>query len=700
MTKPVKITIGILASIIILVAVTLISLTYFISPHYLKQTATNWFADNTDRTLEINGNVSWHFLPTLGLTAKNIVISNPKQFGDSAFIQAKTVSASLSLSALLQKQIKINRLGLNQVELDLITNTDGIENWHLNLNKTKKNTSSNTAHSPEHSSMSLMVGRIALKNSRIVWHNKKTGQKILLTKTNLKSSSIAFNKPFTISGRAHVASADPQINSDIDINGKAQFDNQQQILNVKDFEFASSHKNDPMRTFSVHTTGLFDFKQATFKLDAIEFEYAKAVAGRGKLVGKNIYTHPTLNGHLSTNTFDLKQMLNNIGYPVKTTHRNALSSVMLDGSFIADPKQITLKNFKLRVDNTSIKTNVSYNLIKHDAKIKIEGGHLNTNDFRGISLAKKSSKSKAIQKKKDVTQRNNKFTVQGDVSFISIKTANAQLTDVKTGLSYRNNVLTLAPFSAKIFGGNTAGKIVLNTHGNSPSFNVAQQMNNINLGVMLGTLFQQRPLTGTAKMVFDIAASGTSEKSILKSLTGKADIQTVNGIAHGVDIDYQFAQVFAYLNKSKVKQGDTRQTEYQKAHAKLTINKGVVHNSLFDMSLAKFHLQGNGMVNLLNQQLDYQIGIKSLESVRIKTPVSSTNLADFHIPLQIKGTIGNPKPTLDLPKIAVITLQETAKNLLTDQVKGGPVLKQVIDSPIGDVVKKPLGEALKKVLPF
>lgn len=165
-------------------------------------------------------------------------------------------------------------------------------------------------------------------------------------------------------------------------------------------------------------------------------------------------------------------------------------------------------------------------------------------------------------------------------------------------------------------------------------------------------------------------------------------------------MDYQFARVLAFLSKSVLTHNNTNKTAYNLATAKLNLKSGVVNNPSFEMDLPKYKIKGNGYINMRNEKISYRLGIKALNAIRIKTPVTSTNLADYYIPLSIGGTISNPKPSLDLPGIATITLKEAAKEVITRQITNGEILGKVIKEPVKEIIKLPVGETLKKVLPF
>lgn len=678
MSKIIKLLIGLVVSVVLLVFALSVALTYFIKPTFIKNEATKWFNDNTDRTIDIAGDVHWSIFPTVGLTANNITITNPKEFGKSNFAQAKNVKVDLKLGSLLTGHIALRTLKMNQVTLNLIKNKQGKANWEFRFigDQNKKDSSQG---------QTFHVNKIVLKNSNINFDNQQSNRKLTFSNVNLSTSHIHFNRPFRISGDANVKSTNPAINSYIELNGKATYDDKNQKLTVKDFEFSSTHKNDPMRTFSIHTTGFIDFKGETVDLSPIEFEYAKTLTGRGKLKGDQIMSNPHFSGTLTTNTFNLINLLNNVGYPIVMKDKNTLKKVMIAGDIQASSDHIAMTNLKAQIDDTALSGKLSYTIANNTINMDLSGNHLNLNHFSTISNNQNHKKSNEPLN----------LALAGQLRFKRVFISTINLNNVNTKLIYKDGVLILSAFSCDLFDGKTRGSVTLNTRNKLLKYKINQNMSSINMGKMLGQTINSRPLTGTAQIAINISGIGTNGNNIKRNLNGTINIDVVNGIAQGVDVDHQFSRVFAFLTKTSVKKGNTKQTPFQKASAKFVISKGQLNNPSINMTLPKYDIKGSGSINMLNQGINYKVGIKPLNAVMVVTPVSRTNLANFYIPLHIGGTLSNPKPTLDLPGIAQITLKEAAKEIITEQI-----VKPLNGGIVRDVISEPVGKVLRKVLPF
>ena len=418
MVKAVKYTLGLIGALITLAIVGAILLIVLVKPAYIKTQVSDWVKNNTDRELSIDGDMHWTFFPQIGLRADNVTLSNPKNFDSGAFVKAANMTISLEIMPLLHKEFSISRLRMDQLVLNLVKNKNGRENWSFDHKKVAPNSSSGEKSSgvksaDEHrSSFDVKLHKIIFKNSTINYHNKKTGQKFELSKLNLKSSNFKPGKPFTISSKFLLDKT-----SEVELHGKAKYDPDESLLSVKDFELSSSHPEDAMSTFSVHTTGSVNFNKETFSFEPMNFEFAKELSGTATLQGTHIFKNAVIVGDIHTNKFNLKQLLNNLGRPVNTVNKKALSSVKVDGKLSVSSDKITIKKMKAVVDDLHLSGDISYQFSPAAVVVNLSGGNLDINHFamrKGKSRLNKAAK-KLAKKSKRSEPRN--IVVKGSLNF-------------------------------------------------------------------------------------------------------------------------------------------------------------------------------------------------------------------------------------------------------------------------------------------
>ena len=85
--------------------------------------------EKTGRTLVINGELSFSMQPRPLMTAKQVILSNPEGFDESAFITMDQIDISFDLVAALTGNMVINGFVMENPKINLMINKDGRNNW-------------------------------------------------------------------------------------------------------------------------------------------------------------------------------------------------------------------------------------------------------------------------------------------------------------------------------------------------------------------------------------------------------------------------------------------------------------------------------------------------------------------------------------------------------------------------------------------
>ncbi len=147
----------------------------------------------TGKELKINGDIALSFSP-FGISINDIVIKNPKGFSDNDMLRLKKVAVSLQLKPLLNKQLKVNYVKLQDINLLIEKSKKGI----LNLTAGTKNSSSKTTSKKESQKSNaklplVNVGKLLLANVDITYDDKQSNTKAKINALNLTINDIALN---------------------------------------------------------------------------------------------------------------------------------------------------------------------------------------------------------------------------------------------------------------------------------------------------------------------------------------------------------------------------------------------------------------------------------------------------------------------------------------------------------------------------
>lgn len=172
-------------------------------------------------------------------------------------------------------------------------------------------------------------------------------------------------------------------------------------------------------------------------------------------------------------------------------------------------------------------------------------------------------------------------------------------------------------------------------------------------------------LQGRARVAVAIAGQGTTERQIVSTLNGKADIIMGDGALVGLNIP----QIIRGLMQGKIGNFDrapAEKTDFSEFAATSQISNGIVRNQDLRMSSQLLRVTGAGTVNLPAETIDYLLKPKIIGNIGGQTP-SAINVTGLEIPLKIKGSLDKPTVQPELSGVlnnsagAVQAIQDAAK---------------------------------------
>ena len=255
--------------------------------------------------------------------------------------------------------------------------------------------------------------------------------------------------------------------------------------------------------------------------------------------------------------------------------------------------------------------------------------------------------------------------------------------DLTLGLDRSRAVLEMHP--ATLFSGQLNGQVVANNR-NGLSVGGDLKASGINLNQALSTLADVDRLSGTASGAFQFLGVGQSEDQIMRSLSGKGNVDVGSGVISGFDLDRLMGRGT----------GSGGTTVFDSLTASFSIDKGVLTNSDLLMSLKNFRADGEGKVNL---------GARTLDYLFTPTALRANAGQGISVPVRIHGPWSSPSITPDLTKVIeaaaegkVKELEDDAKQKVLDKV-GNELDTTITDSDqIEDALKKKLEDEAKKGL--
>jgi len=662
-----------------------------IDPNSYKDKISQVVYDNTGRTLSLNGNISWSFFPWLGMKVQDVALSNAAYFKNTPFVSAAEIDVTVRLIPLIFGKIEIGTVVLKDLNLNLVKNTAGENNWHDLFD------GSSGKDSGHEKSKFIFAQGIDIQNAKITWDNQQVGKTITIKNFYFSGQRINLQRPFAVK-------SDFEFDSSQNVSGNVHLESLV-ILNVRDQLYAL---DDAVITGAIsgdHLAGKLEFRLATdaavdlnkqtFDMHDLTVRLANMNLD-GLIKGVSIIDAPTFNGNLYIASFDPKPLLKVFGYTCaeKVCNRAAAElTVETASKFLKVPK------ISVQFDDAKINGSGSYshfddkNAVFNLAISQLDLDRI-LNGIKKLSPAigttAPKAKVTAVKHKRIVANNEDDFYAalrdihfNGDLTIDSFKLDKLTSQDVKIQINSEGDVINLNPVTFKFYQGNAQGGVAINFRRNVPAFQSKINLSAVNLEQLFAAYFNDKTISGTATFNANVSTYGKESNTLLRNLNGSGNLAITNGAINGVDVKYQLERAHALLNQQPLPHEVLpSRTPFDQLTASFNLRNGLLSNNDLWIRASYYKVLGNGTANLATQVLDYQL---QAYGMRDNKPT------DFFVPIKITGTFSSPKVA---PDVAVLV-----QKIVTDAVKHQ--LNKVITDPVGNVVPKhlmhDLGKELNKV---
>ncbi|MCP4877675.1 MAG: AsmA family protein [Gammaproteobacteria bacterium] len=229
--------IGVIAAVVFLVTIVAIFITVFDANAY-KQDLTDLVREQTGRELQFHGDVNLTVFPALGMKLGAMSFSNAAGFGALPMIKVKEASISVDLASLIGFAPEIEKLVLRDLEVNLVRNKVGINNWDdlvgdSEVQSSAGGTGASADGDDEGFEIKGTFGGLDLQNIRLHWLDEQVGSEVRINDLDISTGRIEPNKAFPLS--LHLdASASGDLDVIFDLKTSIEYLIEQQQLSLTD----------------------------------------------------------------------------------------------------------------------------------------------------------------------------------------------------------------------------------------------------------------------------------------------------------------------------------------------------------------------------------------------------------------------------------------------------------------------------------
>lgn len=726
MAKPLKIIGISFAAIIVIIAAALISIILFFDPNEYKPQISSAVEDATGRQLKIEGDIGLSLFPWIGMELGKITLSNASGFDDAPFARINNAEVKLKLMPLLKQEVEMRAISLRGLNLNLQIDANGKTNWDDLGQDQSQSEAAPAAATPAQptpgtgdeqsgtiSLAALAIGGLEITDANVSYDDRASGARYAIKQLNLITGPVSLNTPLDVSLSSQFSSNQPDVSGRLEfkshiiadiLNGQQhRLDNTQLTLNFDSPEFASRGQ------LKLSSDIAIDLGSELYQLNnlVLETNLENADLPKGKLIAKlmadinanlkqetasvsklklsaydlnigadinatKIMTAPEFNGELAITQFNARQLLQTLGQEVpETADTETLKKVALNIKFSGTTEAININPLQLQLDDTNLtgwleadlpagKPMPSLRYVLNIDNIDADR-YLPPASEADTTIAPPASAGAAAVNTLPV-ELMRQLDIDGKLSMGKFKVSGLHVSDITTNLKAKDGIIQLQP-TANLYQGQYQGDVQVDARQDIPSFKLDEMLNNIEAGPLLKDLMDNEMVSGKGNISAKLTTRGHTPEEMTKALNGTLGINFKNGAFKKFNLAQMVRETKAKIKKQPPPAKDeSKGTDFTELSGTFKIINGIVHNNDLSTKAPFVRINGEGTIDLVNEQLDYLVKAAIVKSEQGEGGAALDELKGLKVPVKITGSFTQPKIDLQYDEILKArTKEELAK---------------------------------------
>jgi len=658
MGKLIKWLLGLVAVIVVLIVAAVILLPMIVDPNDYKDEIVQVVKDKTGRDLQIEQDLNLSVFPWVGVETGGVSLSNAKGFGDQPFAQINELGLRVKLLPLLSKQVEVDTLVLNGLNLNLMRNKEGVSNWDDLAGEGKDHPSHVEHDSRERGLAAFKVEGVQVQDANIAWTDEQAGQKYELKGVRLVTGTLSPGTDVPVEAGLSLSSSAPKLDLLVDlqakINANEAFD--RYVISGLQLNLDGKGEGLPKDGMQVKAGADIDMNLADglLKVSALKLDGPEVSLSGDVSVG-DLKATPQVNGDLKLAQTNLKKLAALFGTQIETTDAKALTQVSADIKLQQQGKVLKIDPLTVKLDDSTAKG--YFHVLNPEGPVlrgKIDIDQLNVDRYlppasEGESTAKAEGQ-KAQAGNPFEPLRKLDLEAEAGIGKLTVNKLNMQQVHLK--VVNKKGVLTAKPMGAKLYGGEFKGATVLNAAGKTPKIHAKKDLTGINIGPLLKDLTGQDRLLGKGEVHLDVRTVGLSEKEINRTLSGNASLKFTDGAYKGVNLADLIRGAGGLLGgggaSTTAATGEDARTDFSSLSASAMIKNGLITNKDLDAKSPLLRVSGNGTADLKSSSMNYLLTTELVASLEGQGGKGADKLSGVPIPVRIKGPFSDLSYTPDL----------------------------------------------------
>lgn len=412
---------------------------------------------------------------------------------------------------------------------------------------------------------------------------------------------------------------------------------------------------------------------------------------KGHLKGIKILTEPRFNGRLVSSAFNPRRAAEMLALDLPPTADDAvLNKARLALKFSASPQDFDAQSLVFKLDDSTLKGALAVRNFERPAiRFDLALDAINVDRYLPPPSEQETQPAPPAPPGAGAAagaaglplETLQALNASGTLKIGKLIASGIHSEGIRITLEAKDGLVKLHPLNAKLYQGTYTGNVRLDARKEPPQLAIDEKLTGIKAGPLLKDLIGEDKILGTADLNARLTATGATPEAIRQTLNGTAGFSFKDGAVKGINIPRLIREAkAAWEGKSLPPSREPEQTDFTVLEGTLKATNGLLKNTDLDARSPFLRVQGQGMVNLVQERLDYQLGVAIVKTPRGQGGEGLSELKGITIPLKISGPLDQPKYGVDLEGI----LRAKAEKLIEEK-------KQDIEKKLGRELDKLLG---------
>ncbi len=666
MGRAVKLLGLLLGAVVVLFLLVGVAVSLLFDPNDYKDQIAQAVEERTGRNLTLDGDLELKVFPWLKIGVGPAALSNAPGFGEASFASIQGAALSLKVLPLLSGKVAIGEASLSGLALNLARNAAGVTNWE-DLGGTRGQPAEAPAEPAAGGGIDLDVGSISVTDATLTWRDATTDQNFSLTDLNFKAAGLGGSASFPLSLDFQFAGDD--LLAAVAAAGKTRMNLADNTYQLDNFNVVISGEGSawpagegPVRLDFEQLAA--DLEAQTLTLNGLELALLGFTVN-GNLTGSQIIDAMRVSGNVVLDMPDPKATLAALGVVLETADPQVLNAISGNAQLSVTANESMLENVSIQLDDSTLSGSLGMRGETLAFDLVVDQINLD----RYLPPASEQAEAEAdtgsmdeVDLPLDVIKD---LLADGRFRVGQARLSGMRFDDVDLKLTAADGRLRLIPQSG-LYGGRYSGDIRIKAQGNAAALSLDERIESVDLNPLGLDLYGVDRVSGRAEGRFTLSAVGSNLGEMRRALNGNLAFVLADGAWEGVDLWYEVRKARALFNKGEAPaapEGPPR-TPFSDVSATAVVKNGVLNNQDLKARMPFLAVTGAGTVDLVAQQMDYDLVATVLEKPEIAQDAAMADLSGRRLPLTIKGPIADPSIGVDFAAL----VKEEAKSKLKDKL--------------------------------